>query len=172
MRCLRKISLVVRRQPGRRSNLWSPPCATRVLRANGFRSDYVEPWKPESHEQNRVVMDIVANAAAGYAAAGYRTILDGIVIPGWFLEPLCDRLREGGHSIAFAVLRAPLPACTARVQSREGLPPVDLNAIAQIWESFADLGELERHAIDVDGKEPHDAAELIARALGEGRLAV
>jgi hypothetical protein len=62
-----------------------------------IRSDYVEPWSPESHEQNRTVMDIVANAAAGYAAAGYRTILDGIVIPGWFLEPLRDHLHEGGH---------------------------------------------------------------------------
>jgi hypothetical protein len=49
-----------------------------------IRSGYVEPWKPESHEQNRIVMGIVANAAATYAAAGYFTIVDGIIIPPGF----------------------------------------------------------------------------------------
>jgi predicted kinase len=137
-----------------------------------IRSDYVEPWKPESDRQNRVVMDIVAEAAAGYAAAGYRTIVDGIVIPGWFLEPLSDRLRDGGHSVAYAVLRAPLSVCAARVQSREGLPPIDPGAIAQLWESFADLGELERHVLDVSDRDPDEAADLIARSLADGRLTV
>jgi predicted kinase len=137
-----------------------------------IRSDYVEPWKPESGEQNRVVLDIVAEAALGYAAAGYRTLVDGIVIPGWFLEPLRDRFREAGHPVALAILRAPLAACTARVQSREGLPPVDSSAIAQLWESFSDLGELERHVIDVDGKEPREAADLVAAHLTDGQLAI
>ncbi len=137
-----------------------------------IRSDYVEPWKPESHEQNQVVMDIVANAAAGYATAGYRTIVDGIVIPGWFLEPIRDRLRDTGHSVALAVLRAPLSLCAARVQSREGLPPVDSAAIAQLWESFAELGELERHVIDVGDKEPGEAADLVAARLSAGQLAI
>jgi predicted kinase len=137
-----------------------------------IRSDYVEPWKPESHEQNRVVIDIVADAAAGYAAAGYRTIVDGIVIPGWFLKPLRDRLHDGGHPVAYAVLRAPLPICTARVQSREGLPPLDLGAIAQLWESFSDLGELEGHVLDVSDREPGAAADLLARSLADGQLAV
>lgn len=137
-----------------------------------IRSDYIEPWRPESHEQNRVVMDIVGDAAAAYATAGYRTIVDGIVIPGWFLAPLRDRLHEAGHPVAYAVLRAPLAVCTARVQSREGLPPVDSGALAQLWESFADLGELEHHALDVGDREPGEAADLVARSLADGQLAV
>lgn len=137
-----------------------------------IRSDYIEPWKAESHEQNRVVMDIVAEAAAGYGAAGYRTIVDGIVIPTWFLEPLRDRLHDAGCPVAFAVLRAPLPACTARVQSREGDPPVDSSALAQLWESFADLGDLERNVIDVDGRSPSEAADLVERRLTDGLLTI
>jgi adenylate kinase family enzyme len=31
---------------------------------------YVEPWKRESHQQNRLVMEIVAGAATAYAGAG------------------------------------------------------------------------------------------------------
>jgi tRNA uridine 5-carbamoylmethylation protein Kti12 len=35
-----------------------------------IRAGYVEPWKPESDEQNTTVMRIVAAAAAGYAGGG------------------------------------------------------------------------------------------------------
>lgn len=133
---------------------------------------YVEPWKPESHEQNRAVMGIVAEAAAGYAAAGYRTVVDGIVIPGWFLEPLRDTLRRAGRPVACAVLRAPLPVCAARVQSREGGPVIDSGAIAQIWESFADLGDFEPNALDVDGRAPAEVAELVAGRLADGELEI
>lgn len=63
-------------------------------------SGYVEPWKDESHDQNQLVMRIVADAAAGYATAGYATILDGIVIPGWFFEFLRDALRARDVAVA------------------------------------------------------------------------
>jgi predicted kinase len=146
------------------------------LEADAFfrfiRSDFVEPWKRESHDQNRIVMQIVARAAAGYAAAGYDTIVDGIVIPGWFLEPLRDALHEAGHPVAYAVLRAPLPVCMARVQAREGEAPIDSAPIEQLWQSFADLGDLERNALDLDGKNPDEAADIVARHLADGLLAV
>ena len=34
-------------------------------------SGYIEPWKPESHEQNEAVMAAVGEAAARYARARY-----------------------------------------------------------------------------------------------------
>ena len=146
------------------------------LEADAFfrfiRSGSVEPWRPESRAQNEIVMRIVAHAAADYAAAGYFTIVDGIVIPDWFLQPLCDALHGAGHSVAYAVLRAPLSTCTARVQSREGIPLADANVIERIWQSFADLGKLERNALEVGDKTPDGAADLLARQLAEGVLAV
>ncbi|HSR93573.1 MAG TPA: AAA family ATPase [Solirubrobacterales bacterium] len=111
-----------------------------------IRSGYVEPWNPESHDQNRIVMGIVARAAAGYAAAGYGTIVDGIVIPGWFLEPLRDAFHDAGHRVACAVLRAPLSTCMARARDRKREPLADPSVIERLWRSFADLGELERNA--------------------------
>lgn len=65
-----------------------------------IESGYVDPWKRESHEQNTFVMRIVADAAAAYAAAGYFTIVDGIILPGWFLVPMRNSLRETGHRVA------------------------------------------------------------------------
>src|SRR4051812_48760314 len=65
-----------------------------------IKSGLIGPWKPEAHEQNVVVMRIVGQAAAGYADAGYVTIVEGIIRPGWFFEPLRDTLRAAGHPIA------------------------------------------------------------------------
>ena len=117
-------------------------------------SGYVEPWRPESRAQNEVVMAIVADAAASYADAGYFTIIDGIVIPRWFLAPLRDRLRARGHDVDYAVLRPPLEVCLERAAGR-----AEPAVLERLWHEFADLGELESHVVD--------AAELVAsRAPG------
>jgi predicted kinase len=137
-----------------------------------IRSDYVEPWRPESSEQNRVVMRIVAEAAAGYAAAGYFTVIDGIVIPGWFLEPIRDALHQAGHPVALAVLRAPLPVCLARVNEREGGPEVDPDAIEQIWRSFAEIGEFEANVLEQTDEDVEKLAETLSRDLEHGRLLI
>ena len=136
-----------------------------------IQSGYIDPWKAESHEQNRIVMRIVADAAAAYAAAGFFTIIDGIIIPGWFLEPLRDSLREAGHQVAYAVLRAPLPVCASRAQSRESQPLGDRDVVERLWHDFADLGPLESNAIDAGTSSPEEAADLLTRRLRDGSLA-
>ena len=146
------------------------------LEADAFfrfiRTGHVEPWRPESHAQNQAVMRIVGGAAAGYASAGYMTIVDGIVIPGWFFEPLRDALQDAGHTVAFAVLRASLEVCLARARAREGDLPLEAAAIEQLWRSFADLGDLERNAIDVGGMDAEEVSETLAQRLADGLLTV
>jgi predicted kinase len=136
-----------------------------------IRSGYVEPWRPESAEQNEVVMRIVAGAAAAYAAAGYFTVVDGIVLPRYFFEPLRDALRDAGHEVAYAVLRAPLAVCVSRAQARADRPLADPSVTERLWHDFADLGPLEAHAIDIDAEDPIEAAALLARRLEDGSLA-
>ncbi len=137
-----------------------------------IRSGYVEPWKPESHEQNKAVMRIVGDAAAGYAAAGYFTIIDGIVIPGWFLEPLRIALHEAGSQVSYAVLREPLSVCLARAQGREDEPLADPEAIERLWRNFEDLGDFEPNVIDLEGRTPEQAADVVAESLAAGHLTV
>lgn len=117
-------------------------------------------------------MEVAAAAAAGYAEAGYLTIVDGIVIPEWFLDPLRGALLSAGHQVAYAVLRAPLATCLERVQAREGQPPIDREALTRLWQSFSGLGDLEANVIDVDGRSAEEAADLLERGLADGRLAV
>jgi len=103
-------------------------------------SGYVKPWKPESHDQNVAVMRIVATAAAGYADAGYFTIIDGIISPRWFFAPLRDALQAAGHAVAYAILRPSVAVCASRAASRERYRLADATVIEQLWDDFAELG--------------------------------
>lgn len=146
------------------------------LEADAFfrfiRAGYIEPWKAESHEQNQIVMQVVAGAAAGYAAAGYFTIVDGIILPGWFLEPLRKALHEAGHRVAYAVLRAPLSLCTERARERAHDPLTEPKAIERLWRSFADVGDLEKNALDLDSQNPEEAADMLEQRLADRSLAI
>jgi predicted kinase len=118
-------------------------------------------------------MGIVAEAAAAYANAGYFTLIDGIVLPEWFLIPLSEVLDGTGHRVAYAVLREPVSVCTARVQAREGDPAlVDADVIEQIWRGFEDLGDRERNALDLEGRSPEQVADLLAQQLSDGHLSL
>ena len=126
---------------------------------------YVEPWKPEAQEQNTTVMRIVGDATIGYAEAGYWTIVDGIVIPGWFYEPLRDTIRAAGFEVALVVLRPPLEVALDRVAGRVEGGPADEAVVEQLWVSFSDLGELEQHVLDSSSQTPEETASEVAARL-------
>ena len=126
-----------------------------------IKAGFVEPWKPESHAQNEAVMQVVAAAAAGYADAGYFTILDGIFLPAWFLPPVRDSLQEAGHEVAYTVLRAPLAVCLERASGRGQRPLDDPAVIEQLWNQFADLGPHESHALDTTNLSAEEVAERL-----------
>jgi tRNA uridine 5-carbamoylmethylation protein Kti12 len=137
-----------------------------------IQAGYIEPWKPESHEQNTTVMRIVAQAAASYGDAGYFTIIDGIVLPKWFLQPLHDSLGAAGHRVAYAVLRAPLTLCVKRAKGRASSRLSNVAAIERLWHDFADLGPLEDHVIDSGTQDAAATADVLAERLQGGRLAL
>ena len=116
-------------------------------------------------------MRIVAEAACGYASAGYFTIVEGILIPGWFFEPLRDSLRSAGHQVAFAILRAPLDICKSRVVARDTARLSVPRVVDRLWHEFADLGALESHVIEVGTQSTAEVAELLRRRLADGDLA-
>jgi adenylate kinase family enzyme len=132
----------------------------------------IEPWRPEAHEQNERVMRIVGEAAAGYARAGYFTIIDGILIPGWFYEPVRDRLAASDVDVSYAILRPPLEACIARAGGRPDRPLRERAVMDQLWMSFANLGQLERHVIDDERLGSEDTADLVFDRLRSGQLSV
>jgi hypothetical protein len=146
------------------------------LEADSFfrfiRSGYVEPWRPDSRTQNELVMGIVAEAACAYAEAGYETIVEGIVMPDWFVEPLRKRFVEAGHEAAYAVLRAPLALCLDRAGARAHEPLEDALALERVWRGFQRLGELDGHALEVGELSAAEVADALAQRLRSGSLAL
>jgi tRNA uridine 5-carbamoylmethylation protein Kti12 len=137
-----------------------------------IQSGYIEPWKPESHEQNTTVMEIVAGAAAGYANAGYLTIIDGIISPRWFLGPVRDSLRAAGHVVAYAVLRAPLAVCLSRARDRASGRRFDTTVIERLSQEFVNLGQLETHVINTGAQAAEAAANALSELLQANRLLI
>jgi predicted kinase len=135
-----------------------------------IRSGRIDPWRAESHQQNTIVMGVVARAAAGYADGGYFTIVDGIVSPRWFFQSLREAIQMNGHPVAYAVLRAPLDVCLARAAARSSPDLSDATVIEQLWREFEDLGALERHAIDNSGDTVEAPAGVIASRLRDRSL--
>lgn len=133
-----------------------------------IRGGHLAPWKPESQRQNEVVMGVVGQAAATYADAGYFTVIDGIVLPGWFLHPLRTALQRAGFRVVYIVLRAPLSVCVSRVDAREGPALPESDVVPNLWSRFEDLGEYEGHALDVDGKDPDEVTAAVERILAVG----
>ena len=125
------------------------------------RGGYIEPWRPESHPQNETVMQAVAAAAAAYAGGGYTTIVEGIILPRWFLTPLSSALADRGHLVSYMILRPPLQTCIARAATRGGGELSNADVITQIWNEFADVGPLEPHVIEVDDVDPEDLATVV-----------
>jgi tRNA uridine 5-carbamoylmethylation protein Kti12 len=132
---------------------------------------YIEPWKTESHEQNQLVMQIVGDAAAGYATAGYFTIVDGILMPGWFFEVLRDVLHARDIAVSYAVLLPSLSICLERSGRRAPDRLRDPVVVEQLWSSFANLGPLEKHMIDNGEQDPDATVQVLAERLRLGRLA-
>lgn len=131
-----------------------------------IQAGYVEPWRSESHRQNSTVMRAVGRAAAAYALDGYFTIIDGIVIPRWFLRPLREVLESEQLGVAYAVLRASMETCVCRARNRateRGL--AKRKVIEALWREFEELGELEDHVLCTEQAQPEELATTLAARL-------
>jgi len=124
---------------------------------------HVEPWLPEAEGQNQTVMAVAAAAAERYAQGGYFVIVDGVVGP-WFVEGFADL----GVPTHYLVLRTDLADAIARCRQRGGETLSDPTVVAALHAQFSDLGQFERHALDVTGLSPGEVVGRVERAVQGG----
>ncbi|WAP50952.1 LuxR C-terminal-related transcriptional regulator [Arthrobacter sp. ATA002] len=131
----------------------------------------IPPHLAESDAQNRTVMSVISGAATAYARGGFVTIVDGIIGP-WMLEHFRRRKPQPdapGRRLHYIVLRPGRKEALRRALARTSPGAlVDEGPITAMWDQFADLGTLERHAIDTSADTPEAALARVREAVGSG----
>lgn len=123
----------------------------------------IPPHRPEADDQNHTVLDVIAEAAFTYATGGFTTVVDGIVGP-WMLHHFQARMDlQPRIPVHYIVLFPNREATLSRATSRKGPNALtDRQPILDLWDQFADLGQLNSHAFDTSDE---TAAETARRVL-------
>ena len=128
-----------------------------------IKNGAVAPYLPEAHEQNKVVVQVLAKAAEGYAKGGYFVVVDGIIGP-WFLEPF----RALTVPLHYIVLRPPLDVAIQRCRQRGGDTLTDPVPITALYQQLSSLGELDRHVLRTEGHSRQDTLNEVISAVHSG----
>ena len=129
--------------------------------------DLVAPSAPESREQNVAVVTAVARASGAYVDGGYDVVLDGVFGP-WFLPVVMQESRA--DNVEYVVLRTSLDDALQRVAVRNQ-PDID-HVVRKMHASFADLGSLEHHVVETQGRSVDDVVGEIERRRVTGEFQV
>lgn len=130
-------------------------------------SGAIEPWLPESNEQNDVVTRSAASAAGRFADGGFTAIYDGVVGP-WFLPTFA--VATGLDGLEYVVLLPPVETCVARVQSRQNHGFSDEAATRKMHAGFTAAEIPARHVLQQAGEDVTTVADSITAALKRGDL--
>ncbi|HWD83703.1 MAG TPA: AAA family ATPase [Kribbella sp.] len=133
----------------------------------GIRTGFVAPYLPGAERQNEIVVDAIVATVGVYARGGYDVVVDGIIEP-WFLAPFREAAKRDEWSMSYVVLRPDLGTTLRRGQDRPETELTDVEALTGMHEAFADLGELESHAIDTTRLDAEETAAEVRKAVASG----
>jgi cytidylate kinase len=129
--------------------------------------DAIEPWLPESHQQNDVVISAAAAATGAFVAGGYTTIYDGVLGP-WFLDAFLQ--RTGLDSLNYVLLLPSEDECVRRVATRRGHGFTDELATRKMHREFATAPLPARHMIVTDDQGVDEAVDMAIDRLRRDQL--
>jgi predicted kinase len=134
-----------------------------------FVKGFIPPWRPDSEGQNRVVMQAMAAQAAILAAGGYPVFYDGVLGP-WFVAFFREAAQAHGAPLDLIMLRPDRETTLARGVSRPDHPMRDPQVIGQLWDQFAELGDLQAHVLDTTHLDLAATADAARAGLQAGRF--
>lgn len=134
-----------------------------------LRKGRIDPWLPSAHAQNQVVSGAAATATRSFAAGGYWTVYDGVVMP-WSLEDF--RSLDDAAPLHYAVLLPAVERCVHRVDSRIGHGFRDEAATRHMHAQFTGAGIDPRHLLVDPPDDVERLADQIAERVADGHLLV
>jgi cytidylate kinase len=133
-----------------------------------IRTGFVLPFLPRAQQQNAVVIEAIVGTVATFARGGYDVVVDGIVGP-WFLPPFRAAAERDRLAMSYIVLRPGLDITLSRATARPETELRDVAAITGLHGAFAQLGDLEDHALDTGNLDAEQTAAEIRRLLVAGK---
>jgi cytidylate kinase len=128
---------------------------------------YIDPWLPESHEQNTVVTEATARATSAFTRGGFTTVFDGMVGP-WFLPTFLGIADV--DAVHYAVLLPSVETCVARVLGRTDHGFREETVTRDMHASFSVSQIDPRSVIDAEPA-AREVAEDVLRRFEAGALA-
>lgn len=122
-------------------------------------SGAIQPWLPEAHRQNTVIIEAAARAT-GHIATAFDTIYDGVVGP-WFVDTFATGL--GLDAFDYVVLLPAVELLVERVAAREGHGFASEAATRKMHREF-DEAEVAAHHVIRPGRH-ESAADVAAEVL-------
>ena len=129
------------------------------------RQGKIEPWLPESHAQNEIIVDAAA-LATGRFARDYATVYDGVVGP-WFIDAFLA--ASGLDALDYAVLLPDVEVSVQRVLTRVGHGFGDEPAARKMHLEFSRCDLDPRHVV-VNQTTAESAADEILERWERGAL--
>jgi predicted ABC-type ATPase len=108
-----------------------------------LRQGAIDPWLPESHAQNQVVVEATA-LATGRFALDYTTVFDGVIGP-WFVDAFLA--GTGLDALDYVVLLPDVEVCVERVLTRLDHGFRDEAAARKMHDEFARCDIDARHLL-------------------------
>jgi hypothetical protein len=105
-------------------------------------------------------MEAAASAAAAFAAGGFQTFADGIVLP-WALRYWQGAVAGRSLPLSYIILRPSLEVALRRSGVRTGRALGNEAVVRQMYGEFERLGPFEAHVVDASDDEPAATAATI-----------
>ncbi len=130
----------------------------------GFlRRDAIDPWLPESNDQNTLVTEAAGAATGRLVSGGLDVVYDGVLGP-WFLDTFLA--ATGLDALDYVVLLPSVERCVDAVRTRVGHGFTDEPATRKMHDEFATATVAARHVL-----EPTGTVDDVVAAIGENRAA-
>jgi predicted kinase len=131
-----------------------------------FPAAPIEPTRPESQQQNSIIMRALGRSACAFAEGGYDVFLDGVIGP-WFLPVLREEI-SGPWAISYLLLHVPEAEALRRVRARQG--PGASAQVRHMAAAFNELPDFLEHRIDASGLSHDEVLEVAEQGLSSGRF--
>lgn len=127
----------------------------------------IDPWLPESNDQNTVVTNAAGAATGRFVEGGMHVVYDG-VIGSWSLDEFLT--STGLDHLAYVVLLPSIATCVHRVAARVGHGFKDESAARDMHDQFATRGGDPRHVIADSADSVEALARRVMTAMDAGEL--